>query len=129
MRMLTVYNFQWIEYLKKFTTQQNCFNTTELFNSLWTSFQYNGHLPHHLPFPSHSEDGTALTKETFIKLCEATHKLWSKQLSSSDFKRAAMVDAYNKVPRNVLRRIQKLYALDFEMFEYNIQPPKLYNSL
>ncbi|KAK7507870.1 hypothetical protein BaRGS_00000835, partial [Batillaria attramentaria] len=125
MDMLIDYNYQVLN--SKFYS--NCSNTTDLAKRLWRTFQINGYLPSEMAFPQpnaakmNASQFKALAHEAYRNRPTKSPKEWKHQ------REQAMVDAYKGISRTTLEKLKKLYKYDFEIFDYDPAPSRLFGDL
>ncbi|CAL1543510.1 unnamed protein product [Lymnaea stagnalis] len=109
---------------------QACFPTNELYQRLWKAFQYNGHLPADVGIPSQFLQGGNTTEQEFLDACHETYRAWNAtgKTGMREQKRAALVANYRGVPSDIMEKLRKLYASDFEMFGYDEHPAYLFED-
>lgn len=93
---------------------------------LWNSLKMQGYIPKDIPFPlNHFGDHRTPSHEKVIKLFLDTMKKFpmSKRAKMNQ-RREYLVDAYKQIPEKTIRKIQKVYDMDFKLFNFNKNPPK-----
>lgn len=102
-----------------------CLPTSVVAKRTWKSFQIQGFLHSDLEFPSHeftnnakhSYDDPKYVARVILKYIE------NKPLSSQESRaqrRKALLDAYRYVDKEIINKIHLMYAMDFEMFQYDL---------
>jgi hypothetical protein len=115
---LTKYNFDLENNIR-----QGCFEKIDVAKRLWLAFQYNGYIDRRTAFPKNDLLKTAFlnsTTEIFtdfvLRTIENQNKLG---INIKKQKRTMMLDAYRKIPKDLLNDIISVYEYDFELFGYN----------
>ncbi|CAL1543511.1 unnamed protein product [Lymnaea stagnalis] len=128
MSMLIEYNYDtWLVYETHFN---GCFPVGELYQRLWRAFQYNGHLPPDVKIPKCFLQRRDFTPRAFFDVCTDTYTKWRRLAERKvyvDQKKAALVQGYMSVSTPVLKKVQKMFQLDFDMFGYDKTPPELFD--
>lgn len=125
--MLTDYNFDVPDALKKYSIPDYCLNNFDISHKLWKVFQYNGYIGENIPFPAHEmtvlnsrDEYKSKLKELIMdqrKLADkATLYSWKAQRTRT------MQNAYNSLPDKVLKQFKEFYSIDFELFQYEKHP-------
>ncbi|OWF37133.1 carbohydrate sulfotransferase 10-like [Mizuhopecten yessoensis] len=92
---------------------------------LWQSLQIQGYLHIQSTFPwDFFENENNFEESSIVKLILDT--MARRPLSNKDRKlqrRDALVSAYKNVGKETIKRIQKMFMMDFRLFGYDINPP------
>ncbi|XP_061173411.1 carbohydrate sulfotransferase 9-like [Saccostrea echinata] len=94
---------------------------------IWTALKYQGELKHDLPFPTNAFS-SVLTKNPDMKVIVNDFVEYvTKNRPTSEERRAqrrrALTEAYKGIRKSTIDRVQKLYQLDFLLFQYELTPP------
>ncbi|XP_045204869.2 carbohydrate sulfotransferase 9-like isoform X3 [Mercenaria mercenaria] len=115
---LTKYNFN----LESAITE-GCFEKLDVAKRLWLAFQYNGYIDRNADFPEKYLMKTGFLiepAEIFMDLVFQTIKNQTDQgIDIKGQKRTMMLEAYRKIPDDLLKAIVNVYEYDFELFGYN----------
>ena len=120
-----------MDYLNLTKLKPGCNNKTLICEKLWHVFQMNGYIGFDIPFPLHlykiTDPGTLVKDfiETVIKKHEngkPYHEIWKNQ------KRESLVSAYKAIPRDKLKLVQNIFKKDFEIFDYDKEPPDIFGT-
>ncbi|XP_060591316.1 carbohydrate sulfotransferase 9-like [Ruditapes philippinarum] len=115
---LTKYNFDLENAIR-----QGCFEKIDVAKRLWLAFQYNGYIDRRSAFPKNDLLKTAFlnsTTEIFTNLVLKTIENQNiLRVNIKKQKRTMMLDAYRKIPKDLLNDIIAIYEYDFELFGYN----------
>ncbi|XP_060556202.1 carbohydrate sulfotransferase 11-like isoform X2 [Ruditapes philippinarum] len=114
---LTKYNFD----LER-AVVQTCFDKTDVAKRLWLAFQYNGYIDRHMHFPKNDLLKTKFVEypiQIFTDIVLRTIKNQTKYgIDITRQKRTMMLEAYRKIPKDLLKNIISVYKYDFELFGY-----------
>ncbi|XP_045207595.2 uncharacterized protein LOC123559659 [Mercenaria mercenaria] len=89
---------------------------------LWQSFQIQGYVSKHLPFPKRYFNNKFIYMNANITSGIFLREMKKGKLSriqSMKQRKKAMITAYRGLPKTVLRKIQTTYDCDFEAFGYD----------
>ncbi|XP_060591315.1 carbohydrate sulfotransferase 9-like [Ruditapes philippinarum] len=115
---LTKYNFDLENAIR-----QGCFKKIDVAKRLWLAFQYNGYIDRRTAFPRNDLLKTAFlnsTTEIFTDFVLSTIENQKKLgINIKKQKRTMMLDAYRKIPKDLLNDIISVYEYDFKLFGYN----------
>ena len=105
--------------------KEDCPNVNDFAHKLWKALKVLGRIRKVAEFPSELDQlGLSLTEEDFVELALNEHKAHSMTKISAESQRTAAISyAYNKVSDDTIASLQKAYALDFDLFGYDITPP------
>nr|KAG5699947.1 hypothetical protein BaRGS_018246 [Batillaria attramentaria] len=113
---LVEYNFQKI-HKKSPELGRDCITDQELGWKLWTVFQYNGYISGDMPFVAASPFSKSAFIQQVMQAIEDSSRNGTKLLK---LQKARVLDnAFRQLPKDLLKKIEQRYALDFEMFEYS----------
>jgi hypothetical protein len=119
-----------LRYLFSIASQhQACANNVLLLKRLWQAFQFNGYLPltDHYPEVALS-NMTNLTVDVALKIIKQVRQNWHPTVAEvRQQRRHALVTAYSTVPLETLKRVQKLFRRDFELFGYEAAPHDIFH--
>jgi len=108
-----------------FEIPKDCLTADLIARRLWSVFQYNGYIGKDIPFQeipteSSSNDIVMLLVKNVRNVRktadQATLDTWKKQRVNS------MRNAYLTLPSSLLELFQKMYAVDFHLFQYEAHP-------
>ena len=126
-KMLTEYNFK----LGACTSNKRA-KRLLIAVRLWKAFQLNGYINRNANFPSEKFDEESLEKnsaEMFLELFNSTIKHISyEKFDKKQQKRDMMKEAYRSITMENIANIQHIYKYDFELFEYEIKPSKIFGG-
>lgn len=89
---------------------------------LWKQLQGRGLLSKHVRFPyQHDHEVQRLTANDLIQDLYFAHRL-SNTTEIKNNRKEALIQAFKSVPEELLQQFIKIYQLDFDMFEYEVNP-------
>ncbi|KAL4233138.1 hypothetical protein ACF0H5_007823 [Mactra antiquata] len=119
-KSLSAYNFA---YPKRIGPE--CMNTSVIAKKLWYAFQLNGYIHRDAKLPKQLIDGEQFLTdpaEVFENITLATIENQKKNdIDVKLQKHEMMLEAYKKIPTELLDDIIRVYWYDFELFDYNIR--------
>ncbi|WAR30865.1 CHSTA-like protein [Mya arenaria] len=124
---IQTYHDVWKMRLMRNHCKLNTVSYREIWERLWQSLKISGNINETLEFKPKLFQGKGIilkSPERIIKDFKFVEELpvLSKEARARQ-RRKFLVEAYSKVSASTLKKIQKLFRLDFEMFGYDLQPP------
>ena len=114
---LTKYNFN-LEH----AIREGCFKKIDIARRLWLAFQYNGYINRNTSFPRSQllqteflKNPTKIFTDLVLNTIENQNKMG---IDIKGQKRTMMLEAYKKIPKELLKDIVNVYEYDFELFGY-----------
>ncbi|XP_060065912.1 carbohydrate sulfotransferase 9-like [Ylistrum balloti] len=104
--------------------KKSCSNKLAFAMNLWDGFKLQGYIRTDAEFPLSFQESSNVNVDGFTKAI--LDEMYTNPLSSverKDQRRRALVKAYADMPRRIIAQIQQMYKMDFDLFNYDIDPP------
>ncbi|KAK7497986.1 hypothetical protein BaRGS_00010857, partial [Batillaria attramentaria] len=104
-----------------------CFSAGQMLRRLWATFQIRGYLSIEEPFPLTDEQAAQVSSLSFFALLnEAYIRSGSPELRKGQ-RRAAMLEAYYTLPRDLLSKLESFVDRDCKLFGYDCSVESRFN--
>ncbi|KAK6180229.1 hypothetical protein SNE40_012421 [Patella caerulea] len=112
------------DYFLVFRNTKKCLKSSEFKQRIWTLFQYNGYIPNHVGLPEIRD------KEHMKEVIMSIRNISTlNQATLKKQRYGARTAAFRSLPVKYLERIQKIFAGDFLLFDYDPKPKDIYKNL
>ncbi|XP_064611806.1 carbohydrate sulfotransferase 11-like [Liolophura sinensis] len=103
-----------------------CMSRKDFCRRMWTSYINQGYIHTSQGFPEQRINENT-TREGFLKMAmEAYHQNPPTAEQRKEQRQQAMINAYKTVSPKIMKQIQLVYDLDFQLFNYHIRPVMLF---
>lgn len=105
----------------------DCWTLSKVVERMWKAFQIQGYISDNSEFPKTNVSDEQAENEKYVvnmMLDEVRQRPLSEEQRRVQ-RRMATVNAYKSIDQFSIRRIQDIYALDFELFGYDTDPYRI----
>ncbi|KAL3871061.1 hypothetical protein ACJMK2_039084 [Sinanodonta woodiana] len=103
--------------------KRSCLAKSDIYQRLWNVLQFQGLVSEELGFPKEVFDNQGSYVQIARVLTDYVLQNRVETIVATKQRIQFLEKAYAQVKRNVLRKLQGIFAMDFLMFEYGVNPP------